>query len=252
VGKFFKRDDELERELRSNRPEPRAEFLAAIVGRVEAGRRPTAPRLRLGFAAALTVGILSSLAAFGGLGYAASAARSIAHVATKLATPSKLHATQQPLSSAGAQYSKKITICHFDGKGRGHTITIDQSAWPAHRAHGDHEGPCRAGEFKPGSAANPLVAPADGARVTAPPTLHWRPAPGATYYNVQLFRGGRKVLSLWPGSTRVTLKRQWVFGGQSVTLSPGAYRWYVWPGYGAHRAQKYGSLLGSSTFKLGG
>ena len=174
MSKFFKRDDELERELHDNRPEPRAEFLAAMVDRVGPGRRSTAPRLRLGFAAALTMGILVSLAAFGGLGYAASAAKSIAHVATKLATPSKPRATQQPLSSAGAQYSKKVTICHFDGKGRGHTITIDQSAWPAHRAHGDHQGACRPGEFKPGSAANPLVAPADGAHVTSPPTLHWR------------------------------------------------------------------------------
>ena len=201
VSKFFKRDDELERELYDNRPEPRAEFLAAMVDRVGPGRSSTAPRLRLAFAAALTMGILGSLAAFGGLGYAASAATSIAHVATKLATPSKPRATQRPLSSAGAQYAKKITICHFDGKGRGHTITIDQSAWPAHRAHGDHLGACSAGEFKPGSAANPLVAPADGARVTSPPTLHWRPAPKATYYNVQLFRGGRKVLISGPVRT---------------------------------------------------
>ena len=248
----FKRDDELERELRSNRPEPRAEFLASMVDRVERGRRSTAPRMRLGFAAALTMGILISLAAFGGLGYASSAAKSIAHVATKLVTPSKPHATQQQLSSAAAQYSKKITICHFDGKGRGHTITIDQSAWPAHRAHGDHLGACKAGEFTPGSAANPLVAPAAGARITSPPTLRWRPAPNATYYNVQLYRSGQKILSIWPGSTHVTLKRHWVFSGRSFTLSPGAYRWYVWPGFGAHRDRKYGSPLGSSTFQLAG
>jgi hypothetical protein len=251
VGKFFKRDDGLERELRSNRPEPRAEFLASMVDRVGPGQRSTRPRLRLGFAAALTTGILVSLAAFGGLGYASSAAQSIAHVATKLGTPSRPHATQQ-FSSADAQYPKKITICHFDGKGRGHTITIDQSAWPAHRAHGDHLGACRAGEFKPGSAANPLVAPADGARVTSPPTLRWRRASSATYYNVQLYRNGHKVLSVWPGSNHVTLQRHWVFQGRSFTLSAGAYRWYVWPGFGPHRAQKYGSPLGSSTFKLGG
>ena len=252
MSKFFKRDDQLERELHSNRPEPRAEFLASMVDRVGPGRPSTPPRLRLGFASALTMGILISLAAFGGLGYAASAAESVAHVATRLVTPSQPRATRQPLSSAGAQYSKKITICHFDGKGRGHTITIDQSAWPAHRAHGDHLGACRAGEFKPGSAANPLVAPADGAHVTSPPTLHWRRAPSATYYNVQLYRNGQKIFSSWPGSNHLTLQRQWVFRGRSFTLTPGAYRWYVWPGFGPHRAQKYGSPLGSSTFHLGG
>lgn len=35
------------------------------------------------------------------------------------------------------QYGKKVTICH-----KGKTITVSVNAWPAHRAHGDHEGAC--------------------------------------------------------------------------------------------------------------
>jgi len=138
VSKFFNRGDDLERELRRNRPEPRAEFLAALVGRE---RRSTARRLRVGFAGALTAAIVTALASFGGLSYAASGVESVARVATKIVTPkkpSKPHATQQ-LSSAAAQYPPKITICH-----RGHTITISQNALPAHIAHGDSVGACSA------------------------------------------------------------------------------------------------------------
>jgi hypothetical protein len=34
---------------------------------------------------------------------------------------------------------KKITICHKDKN----TITISESDWPAHKAHGDYKGPCK-------------------------------------------------------------------------------------------------------------
>ena len=43
-----------------------------------------------------------------------------------------------------------------------------------------------------------LLGPPRRATVTAPPLLRWTPVRGARYYNVQLFRGGRKVLSAWP------------------------------------------------------
>jgi hypothetical protein len=39
----------------------------------------------------------------------------------------------------------KITICHIPpgNPSARHTITIDSSAWPAHKAHGDYMGPCK-------------------------------------------------------------------------------------------------------------
>jgi hypothetical protein len=153
VSNFFKRGADLERELRRNRPEPRTEFLATMVERVGRERRSTTQRMRLGFAGALTAMIVVSLGAFGGLGYAASAVQSVAHVVTKVVTPSKPQPVKQLSSSASAQYPKKEVICHFDGQGRGHTITIDVSAFPAHRAHGDHLGACKPGEFRPNSKA---------------------------------------------------------------------------------------------------
>ena len=43
-----------------------------------------------------------------------------------------------------------------------------------------------------------LLAPPNGAVLTAPPLLRWSKVRGADYYNVQLLRDGRKVLSAWP------------------------------------------------------
>jgi large repetitive protein len=93
----------------------------------------------------------------------------------------------------------------------------------------------------------PLYRPAAGARVTAPPLLAWAPAPHARYYNVQVWRG-RKIFSAWPSRTRLHLRRSWVYGGRQYHLSPGRYRWYVWPGYGPRAAKRYGRLIGASSF----
>ena len=42
-------------------------------------------------------------------------------------------------------------------------------------------------------------------------TLRWRRVPGARYYNVQLYRGGRKVLSAWPLAASFHLGRAWTY-----------------------------------------
>jgi hypothetical protein len=93
-----------------------------------------------------------------------------------------------------------------------------------------------------------LLAPRAGARVTKPPLLVWRRVARAGYYNVQLFRGKQKILSAWPTRARLRLQARWKFAGRVRRLTPGAYRWYVWPGYGVPSARKYGQLLGQSTF----
>jgi hypothetical protein len=99
-------------------------------------------------------------------------------------------------------------------------------------------------------AASPLFAPAAGAELTAPPVLRWRPVARATYYNVQLWRNGRKVLSAWPARTQLRVPAAWRFGGRSYRLTPARYRWYVWPGFGARSAARYGRLLGQATFVI--
>lgn len=96
--------------------------------------------------------------------------------------------------------------------------------------------------------ARTLTAPAAGAIVKTPLTLRWVQAPRADYYNVQLFRGRAKILSIWPGRNSLALAKSWRYLGRRFVLTPGTYYWYVWPGYGAHRAQKYGPVLGQSSF----
>lgn len=45
-------------------------------------------------------------------------------------------------SSASSDSGRQITICHFNAGDEGNTITISESAWPAHAVHGDRRGAC--------------------------------------------------------------------------------------------------------------
>lgn len=92
-----------------------------------------------------------------------------------------------------------------------------------------------------------LLSPAQNAHLPAPPMLTWTPVPHASYYNVQLYRKG-KVLSVWPDRASLQLRRRWRFDGHRYRLSPGRYRWFVWPGFGKRSASRYGHPIGSGTF----
>jgi hypothetical protein len=92
-----------------------------------------------------------------------------------------------------------------------------------------------------------LLAPTTNASLVTPPILRWTPVKGATYYNVQLFRG-RKLLSAWPVRSSLQLSRAWKFAGVENRLAAGRYTWYVWPGYGAIGTAQYGSQIGHRTF----
>lgn len=108
------------------------------------------------------------------------------------------------------------------------------------------------GAAKVEATPTPLFDPPRDAAVRQPPLLRWAPVPGATYYNVQLRRNGRKILSLWPLQTSLQLRWRWRFQQRRYRLLPGRYDWYVWPGYGDPGAVQYGRLLGRSTFTLQG
>jgi hypothetical protein len=93
----------LEAELRANRPEPSDELVRRIESRVRAdGRR--AGSLRVAFAGALIVGVLTMLASVGGLGYAAT---STSHALNTAKRVMHTHAEAQVhRSAAGDQYGK--------------------------------------------------------------------------------------------------------------------------------------------------
>ncbi len=115
------------------------------------------------------------------------------------------------------------------------------------RSRVDATGPATKSQSTP--AARPaLTRPLEGARLAGPPLLNWTAVRGATYYNVQLFRNGKKVLTAWPTSTSFRLHDAWRFEGRTQRLTPGRYRWYVWPGIGPRSAGDYGEVLGTRTF----
>jgi len=88
--------------------------------------------------------------------------------------------------------------------------------------------------------ASRLLLPARGTRLRGSPLLVWKASKRASYYNVQLFRGRRKVLSRWPRRSQLQLRH----------LRRGHYRWYLWAGYGRLAAKRYSRMLGSSTFAI--
>ena len=87
-----------------------------------------------------------------------------------------------------------------------------------------------------------------GCRPPRPPCSRWKRVAGASYYNVQLWRDGVKLFSSWPITNKLQLKRRWTYQGRRFVLTPGTYRWYVWPG--SARGRAYGSILGRQTFTL--
>ena len=97
-----------------------------------------------------------------------------------------------------------------------------------------------------------LYAPAAGAVVRKPPTLRWESFKGARFYNVQLYRNGVKVLSVWPTKPRLHLPKTWRYRGKKQRLTPGSYRWFVWPALGTRAQPRYGRPLVSSSFVMKG
>jgi hypothetical protein len=93
-----------------------------------------------------------------------------------------------------------------------------------------------------------LLAPADRAKIHRAPTFGWRAVKKASYYNVQLWRGGEKILSTWPKGTKLKLTRTWTYNRRRYKLKPGRYIWIVWPGFGAPSKGIYGQPLGQASF----
>jgi hypothetical protein len=93
-----------------------------------------------------------------------------------------------------------------------------------------------------------LRSPREGSVVSAPPLLLWDGVARATYYNVQVYRGSHKVLSVWPVRARLKMRATWVYNGRTYRFGEGGYRWWVWPAFGPRSKASYGQLLGTGTF----
>ena len=84
-------------------------------------------------------------------------------------------------------------------------------------------------------------------RAAAQPILSWPARRGASYYHVQLFRNGKRILAAWPLKTQLALRPHWRWAGRRYRLTPAQYAWFVWAGFGARSAARY-KLIGHSTF----
>jgi hypothetical protein len=97
-----------------------------------------------------------------------------------------------------------------------------------------------------------LLAPAEGASIQKPPRLTWALVPGASFYNVQLYQNGVKLLSSWPRARHLQLGRSWSFAGKHHSLRPGRVHWYIWPAFGSRGDPQYGTQMGASSFIVPG
>ncbi len=59
--------------------------------------------------------------------------------------------------------------------------------------------------------------------------LVWAPVEGAVSYRVELFRGDRQVLRETTRTPAIDIPAKWKHQGRTESLTPGTYRWYVWP-----------------------
>jgi hypothetical protein len=78
-----------------------------------------------------------------------------------------------------------------------------------------------------------------------PRTLRWNRVANASYYNLVLWRDGKRFLDLWPTSAHVVLPTASVENEAPVRLTPGRYLWFAYPGFGPKASQRYGALAGS-------
>jgi hypothetical protein len=170
--RFLKRHSEsdLETRLRQSRPQPRAELMQRLSDHVAESR----PRRRSTRGAIAVVGVaivvmLALFGAFGGVGYAASAAKDVvvaaknvvvAPVETKKAdtqlnnnagatssntngqgNDQKQNGTNEGGKPDDKEYGHKTTICHNPGPHQ-QTLEVSDNAVPAHLAHHDYLGAC--------------------------------------------------------------------------------------------------------------
>jgi hypothetical protein len=155
-------------------------------------------------------------------------------------------------SPAGARAAQTDVV--FDGMGHGFTDT--------HLSNGKRYAYVVQAVDQAGNAASDSVAvtpdadastkhllsPGSKSRLSRPPMLRWRAMARASYFNVQLTRNGRKILSAWPTKARYQLRSVWTYKGRRHRLVPGTYRWLLWAGYGHRSEHRYGKLLGKRTF----
>jgi hypothetical protein len=82
-----------------------------------------------------------------------------------------------------------------------------------------------------------LLLPVDGTVAIGVPRLSWQRVRHARYYDIQVWKGSRKLAEAWPSKPYWRPPSAKLAGAGRVT-------WYVWPGFGARSAANYGHEIG--------
>jgi hypothetical protein len=98
--------------------------------------------------------------------------------------------------------------------------------------------------------ASRILRPAFDSLHDSPPLIDWTFVRNAAYFNLQLWREGRKILSVWPLRSAHHLPANWRYNGRRYSLRTDRYRVYVWAGFGPKSAADYGPLLGWTAFRM--
>jgi hypothetical protein len=158
MSPFWQRRQEtdLERRLRSERPDAPDRLVRMLAARSRAGDRRLAPRLAV--VAAVTAVMLVALGAVGTVGYAGTAmlsfdssVRDMVRLSSKNVSKPKPSSASRSKPNAGKsvagdpaqaspwqhQYHQKYPICH-----NGNTLYLPLPGYTAHLLHGDQPGVC--------------------------------------------------------------------------------------------------------------
>lgn len=86
---------------------------------------------------------------------------------------------------------------------------------------------------RPAASTTRAAAPASPTAGVAPAgrLFGWVAVKNARAYTVKFTRNGKTVYSATTSVSQIRVPASWRRGGRRMTLSPGTYRWYVWPVY---------------------
>ena len=98
--------------------------------------------------------------------------------------------------------------------------------------------------------ASRILKPAFGSLHNSSPLVDWTFVRDAAFFNLQLWRDGRKILSVWPVRSAERLPANWSFNGKRYSLRSDRYRVYVWAAFGSRPHTHYGPLLGWTEFRM--
>lgn len=100
------------------------------------------------------------------------------------------------------------------------------------------------------AAARSATRHLEGLATPPPRAFGWPEVATATAYRVSLFRGKTQVFSARSLQPRIELGASWLFRGRRERLTPGVYRWCVWPIHRTAKRERLGKPLVNSTLTV--